>query len=218
MSKDMLGLVVRKLVDVLPFYLGVVLDLLERLASKNSKERAKWYRRLRFMLRQETTWGVELLPEFTTDGRSGSQLISAIREKGYDIDWGLAEKLIRSPVFETSRAIIYWPVVLRGDQIPDSERTDQRIKEIAEARHWVTPPAEVGAYLAEMLTADLIKAMGFEALVVMHESFAIPSDGGPAGLLGVSISTGILDLATFITRPGEPWDDGFGFVFLEPVK
>lgn len=212
MSLDMLGQVVQKLVQIPAEMLGMVHDLLEKLAGSNGR---MWWRALGRFLRRENPWGTPITLDVPTDGRTGEQWIASLEGQGNRVG-GYAKELLRSEKFVSTNGVTYHLVVISGDEFEDGVRTNRDIRAEAASRGYPTPSAEVAPYLREMVSDEEIKRMGFWALIVMHEP--ITDSDGYLDLLGVGRDDDGRWLSTSYGRPDYRWFRECGFVFLVPAS
>ena len=155
-----------------------------------------------------------VLPEVTTDGRTGEDFIRILRQNGYRVsDW--ARDILRQPVFVTTNGVVYKPVIIRGDEFSDNERTSKNIRAEAKRSGYLTPPAELAPYIREIISDEETRKMDLWWLVDMHKP--IKDSEGTSRLFDVSRRVDGLWLhASFDDNPKGGWFREAGFVFLLP--
>lgn len=155
-----------------------------------------------------------VLPAIITDGRTGEEFIQTLRKKGYRVsDW--ARDILKKSAFVTTKEVIYKPVVIKGDEFSDSERSSKNIRAEAKRCGYLTPPAELAPYLREILSDEETRKTGLWWLVNMHEPIN-DSEGTPR-IFDVSRRVDGLWLhASFDGNPTGGWFREAGFVFLLP--
>ncbi len=154
-----------------------------------------------------------IVRQVTADGRTGEQFIGALTTANYNIG-DYAKQVMRKPEFVTTNGVTYKLVVIKGDEFEDNDRITSKIREEAESRGYLTPPAEVAPLLRESVSDEDLEVMGLYALIVMHEP--ITASGGSPRVLGVDrIDEGRWLRACYGGADGG-WSREDGFVFLVP--
>lgn len=210
--EDMLGQVVRKLVQLPLAILGTLFDLLCKLESPKG---TMWLRRLKRFLRGENPFGVPKTFEVTTDGRSGEQLITDIEAQG-DRVGDIAKQLLRNKKFVATDGVTYKLALIMGDEFEDDDRITSNIRAEAAKRGYVDPSMELAPYVREMFSDEDLEQIGLWALIIMHE--AVTDSRGYLDLLGLRRDGGGRVLSAFSGYPGRRWVRGRGFLFLVPAS
>lgn len=148
MSKDMLGIAVRKLVTLPAHVLGIVCDLLDKFSDPEWVEAAKKF------LRKENPWPeikFEVWRALTIGGVSKDDLITRLGDGFYVSDW--AKDIMSKPEFTTAPEPDNIQLVriqvrdLGFTDLPTTAELFARIKEVGELC-----PAEAGPHLRLALT------------------------------------------------------------------
>lgn len=217
MSKDMLGIAIRKLVTLPNNVLGIVCDLLEKLSDP------EWVMALKKFLRKENPWpehqwreenGV-LYFSVTSDGATGEEWISRLEGKGFRVK-DSAKSILRSSNFQPTSGKTTEVVVLKGMLFSDNERITKNIRAKAKSgeftgRNLSDPNAELACLIREKFSDEEIEAMGLWAIVAMHEP--IQDSGGRPVLLSAGRGVGGRWLGAYWGGPGSGWSRGCGFAF-----
>ena len=210
--EDMLGQVVRKLVQLPLAILGTLFDLLCKLEGPKG---TMWIRRLKRFLRGENPFGVPKTFEVTTDGRNSEQFITDIEAQG-DRVGNIAKQLLHSKKSVATNGVTYKFALIMGDEFKDEDRTTSNIRAKAAKCGYIDPSTELAPYIREMFFNEDLEQIGLWALIIMHE--AIAGSRGNLSLLGLRRSDRGLWLDTFRGSPGRRWDRDFGFLFLVPAS
>ena len=215
MSKDMLGIAIRKLVTLPNNVLGIVCDLLEKLIDP------EWVMALKKFLRKENPWPEHQWREengviyfsVTSDGATGEEWISRLEGKGFrESDY--AKSILRSSNFHPTSGKTTEVVVLKGMLFGDNELYSNNIRAKAKSgeftgRNLSDPNAELACLIREKFSDEEIEAMGLSAIVTMHEP--IEDSGGSPRLLGASRGGDGGWLNACWDDPGSEWRRDCGF-------
>ena len=217
MEKDMLGTLIRRIVDLPIEVLRVLDDLVGKLLNENGQQ---WLSELKKFLRKEECWiprwtereGV-IYFSVTSDGTTGPQWIERLKKKGFRIsDW--AESLLKSDDFKPTNGVTTEVAVLKGMLWKDSDRITSNIRAEADKRKLEKPNAEVACLIRERLADEDIEAMGLWWIVTMHEP--IKDSDGVLRLLLAHRSDGGRWLSTAYGSSDIRWRDDAGFAFVAP--
>lgn len=210
MYSDMLGQVVRKLVQLPVDMMGTLFDLLEKLIGSSGQI---WFRRLKRFLRGENPFGVPKFFEITTNDRSGQRHIMDLYSQGYHVD-GITREVLYSNKFVATNGVTSKLALIMGDEFKDEQRTDENIRAEAAKRGYLDPPVELSPYVREMFSDEDLEQTGLSTLVVMHQP--VTSSTGYLILLGLYRLFGGRILLGFAGLPDLSRDTGF--LFLVPAS
>lgn len=207
MSENMLGKVVRMITTLPADWLGALVDLSEKLGSKDGQ---MWLASLKMFLRKENPWELKLIRRATLliGGVSKDELLARLKDCGFYVsDW--ARDLIMGRIKYLKRSVkveLGWIKVrdlFNDDQAHTTAELISRIKAVGDLC-----PAEVGPH---QRLADADQPIG-EWYYVIHEPVPA-SDGYPSVfLVGRSSDDGrYLDGA--LAHHGDLWRPGNVVVF-----
>lgn len=105
-----------------------------------------------------------VLPEVISDEINAEKFIFDFKVTKY------ACQILRSDDCIFTNGVKYRPVVIFGEEmLSDAERTTENIRRIAKERGYLTPPAELGPILRQVISNYQMGEMGLKILMVMHK-------------------------------------------------
>jgi hypothetical protein len=146
-----------------------------------------------------------------SNGRSGEEWITYLESKGFRLS-KYAKDVLRSSDFKATSGITYTLAIIRGTAYTDRNRVSKKIRADAEKRGWLTPNAEVGCLLRDLLSDKELEELNLWWVAAMHEPIK-DSDGHPRVLCADRRGGGQW-LSTDWDGPDYGWDDIGAFAFL----
>jgi hypothetical protein len=147
----------------------------------------------------------------TSNGRGGEEWITRLESKGFRLS-KYAKDVLRSPDFKATNGITYTLAIMRGTLFTDKNRITRKIRAEAEKRGWLTPHAEVGCLLRDLLSDTELEELNLWWVAAMHEP--INDSGGDPSLLCAGRDGGGQWLRAYWGRPDCEWDGSGAFAFL----
>lgn len=151
--------------------------------------------------------------QVVSDGRTGAQVLQGILAKRFFVN-PFTKGILESDQYAPTSGTIRTFQVLRGDEFPDKERTDLKIRARGRELNLFIPSLEDAALLCENIPEEEITAMGFTDLIIMHEP--VKDCAGHDRILGIHHFGGSRELISFFHRRDRVWDNRTcGFAFLQ---
>lgn len=187
---------------------GLRNDLEIKIASRKGR---MWVRRLKRFLREENSIGIPDSFKVTTDHRDGEKLIESLEKNGNNVG-GKFKELLRSIQF-VPLGVTYRLVLMFGDELKDSQRTDEEVRTIAADRSYIEPPIVAAPLVREMFSDKDFEDMGLRHLIVMRKPIIILEASGESNLLGLPEDFNGRWMTSFFGGPNVGWNSDVGFLF-----
>ena len=104
---------------------------------------------------------------FPSDGRTGKEVVSYFRERGYALT-AHAEHILWATGYTAARGVLYRPLFIHGWEIPEGGHSEGQIRSLAARRGYLTPPPDLAPRYFEEVPASLLRQFCPGMLVVMH--------------------------------------------------